>query len=121
VKLLLDTHTLLWGFAGDRGLSANARAAIGDPLNDVHVSAVSACEIAFKAARGRLRDARVVSDYVGRAGRLQGFVELPLSIAEAERAGRLDRQIRDPFDRLLVSRALEGDLAFVTNERSFER
>ena len=58
MKLLLDTHTLLWWFINDRRLSASARAAILDERNEVHVSAVNAWEIATKDRLGKLPEAR---------------------------------------------------------------
>src|SRR3989304_5060875 len=120
MRLLLDTHALLWWFAGDRRLTATARAAMDDRANEGFVSAVSAYEIAFKAARGRLRHARAVSDDVSGAVTLEEFQELALSMADAERAGRLPPPIRDPFDRFLVAQALGGDLHLVSNERMFD-
>lgn len=121
MRLLLDTHALLWWFAGDRRLTAKARAAMDDDANEVFVSAVSAYEITFKAMRGRLRNARAVSDDVTGAVKLDLFEELALSMADAERAGRLPPPIRDPFDRFLVAQALAGDYHFVSNEGSFDR
>ncbi len=121
MRVLLDTHALLWWLADSRRLSQRASAAIRNEANDVVVSAVSAWEIATKHRLGRLPEADGLAGDIRGAIVGQGFSELPISVADAERAGRLPGPHRDPFDRLLIAQALAHDLAIVSNERPFDR
>jgi PIN domain nuclease of toxin-antitoxin system len=109
VKLLLDTHALLWWFFNDPRLSGRARAAIGDSDNEVLVSAASAWEIAVKFQLGKLPEA---ADAVHRFEALvaaDGFTALPIAARHALRAGTYPAAHRDPFDRMLAAQSeLEG-------------
>jgi PIN domain nuclease of toxin-antitoxin system len=120
VRLLLDTHTLLWWLDGDRRLSRKARTIIGDEDNLVFVSAASAWELATKARLGKLPQAIDVATDVAGCLTAQGFLELPISVLHAQRAGSLRIEHRDPFDRMLIAQAQIEDLPIVTNERLFD-
>lgn len=121
MRLLLDTHALLWWAFADPKLSRRARAAIDDDVaNEVFVSAVSAWEIATKYRIGKLPDAGAIADDVSQAVAAEGFNELPLSMRHAQRAGSLGGQHRDPFDRMLIAQAMIDDLTLVSNERLFD-
>jgi len=120
VRLLLDTHTLLWWLDGDRRLSRRARTAIGDGDNQVLVSAASAWELSTKARLGKLPGALHVASDVAGCLADQGFVELPISVMHAQRAGGLAIAHRDPFDRMLIAQAQMEDLTVVTNEAQFD-
>ena len=121
MRVLLDTHAFLWWVADSRRLSEPARDAIRNEANDVVVSAVSAWEIATKHRLGRLPEAEGLAGDIRGAIVGQGFSELPISVADAERSGRLPGPHRDPFDRLLIAQALAHDLALVSNEEAFDR
>ena len=121
MRLLLDTHALIWWLAGDPSLSANAKAAIGDPGNEVFVSAASAWEIATKFRIGRLPPAGALARDVRGALANQGFLDLPISIQHGQAAGNLPGPHRDPFDRMLVAQATLADLVLVSNEAVFDR
>lgn len=117
MRLLLDTHVLLWWLADDSQLGDEARAAIADGDTLVAVSAASAWEIAIKQQRGKL-DAP--DDLVARLEQHR-FEPLAVTFAHALRAGALDRLHDDPFDRMLVAQAeLEG-LTVVTRNPSIAR
>jgi PIN domain nuclease of toxin-antitoxin system len=120
VQLLLDTHALIWWLSGDASLSANAKAAIADLANDVFVSAASAWEIATKHRLGKLPDAAVLAVDVSGALSSQGFIELPITVHQGQRAGNLPGPHRDPFDRMLISQAMLADLVVVSNETVFD-
>ncbi|WP_425991756.1 type II toxin-antitoxin system VapC family toxin [Brevundimonas sp. TWP2-3-2] len=120
MRLLLDTHALLWWLAGDENLSSEARRAVGDETTTVIVSAVCAYEIALKHRLGKLPDASLVVQTFEATLERQGFDSLPISIPHALRAGRLPLTHRDPFDRLLIAQALIDDLTLVSNERRFD-
>ena len=111
MRLLLDTHILLWAFAGDRRLSTAARDAILDDANEVFVSAASLWEASIKRAVGKLDfdSAKVLAelDY-------NGFRELPVTIRHVVAAGDLPPHHKDPFDRLLIAQAAAEGLTVVT-------
>jgi PIN domain nuclease of toxin-antitoxin system len=119
VRLLLDTHTLLWWLAGDSALSAAARDAIADPDNEVFVSAASAWEIATKYRLGRLPSAAVIAADIAGAVTSQGFTELPISLRDGQIAGGLPPVHKDPFDRMLIAQAVTADMVIVSNEILF--
>jgi len=115
VRLLLDTHALLWWLA-DEGLSSRTRDAIADPANLVAVSAASAWEIAIKKALGKL----TAPDDLEQQVHAGGFVPLPINIAHGIAAGQLPRHHDDPFDRMLIAQALAEGLTIVTRDKRFE-
>ncbi len=120
MRLLLDTHALLWWLDGDRRLSRKARTAIGAEINSVIVSAASAWEITTKARLGKLPGAIDVAADVAGCVAGQGFSTLDITILHAQRAGRLPGDHRDPFDRMLIAQAQIEDLALVSDERVFD-
>jgi PIN domain nuclease of toxin-antitoxin system len=114
MKLLLDTHALLWWLADDVRLSHAAREAIADPRRTVYSSPASAWEIATKCRIGRLPEAReLLADFSGMLVRA-GFEELPITTKHAVLAGALAGDHRDPFDRMLAAQALCESLEVVT-------
>ena len=119
MRLLLDTHALLWWLAGDEALSDTARGAIGDPDNEIFVSAAAAWEIATKYRLGRLPGAAIVAADIAGAVASQGFVELPINIRDGQTAGGLPAIHKDPFDRMLIARAIAADMVIVSNEGLF--
>ena len=122
MRLLLDTHALIWWITDDPQLGRAARAAIADPAHAVLVSAASAWEIATKHRLGRLPEVQAVglADDIRSAVAAEGFEALPITLADAERAGRLPEPVRDPFDRMLIAQALEHDLGLVSVEEPFD-
>jgi PIN domain nuclease of toxin-antitoxin system len=118
VRLLLDTHVLLWWLADDRKLAKNAREIIAKPDNDVLVSSASLWEVAIKAALGRIE---VELDDLEDAIVRNGFRSLPIGFRHALTAGRLLAVHCDPFDRMLVAQASVEELRVVSHDRVFER
>lgn len=120
MRLLLDTHALLWWLAGDAALSQAVRVAIAEETNAIFVSAASLWEITTKHRLGKLAlSAALLSDLPGVITD-QGFLGLPISLRHAQRAGDLPGPHRDPFDRMLVAPAILDDLVLVSNKRSFD-
>jgi PIN domain nuclease of toxin-antitoxin system len=115
VILLLDAHALLWWLADDATLGAAARAAIANPANDVLVSAATVWEIEIKRALGKLEAPDGLVDAV----EASAFQALPISLTDAERAGRLPPHHRDPFDRMLVAQAMRLDALIVSRDDAF--
>lgn len=121
MRLLLDTHALLWWLEGNPALSSRAHQAMTDDRNVVMVSAASAWEIATKSRLGRLPFAKLVADDLSKYLKAQGFEEMPVTIPHAQRAGGLPEIHRDPFDRMLIAQALLEGSALVSNEALFDR
>lgn len=120
MKLLLDTHALIWWLAGDDALSCAAREVISDESNPVAVSAASAMEVATKFRIGKLPDAAILAqDFEGIVAE-QGFDELAISVHHARLAGEMNIPHKDPFDRLLIAQAQAEDLVLVSNEALFD-
>ena len=102
-------------------MSWPARLAVDDDTNEVLISAASAWEITTKHRLGRLPGADPIASDIPGAIADQGFEELPITVAEAARAGVLSGPHRDPFDRLLIAQALSRDLVLISNESTFDR
>jgi PIN domain nuclease of toxin-antitoxin system len=120
LKLLLDTHALIWWLAGDGTLSPPARSAIADEANDVAISAASAMEVATKFRIGKLPDAALLAQDFESIVAEQGFAELAITVQHARLAGEMKIAHKDPFDRLLIAQALVEDMVLVSNEARFD-
>lgn len=120
MRLLLDTHALLWWLAGDEALSLTARMAIAEESNAVFVSAASAWEIATKHRLGKLPGVAAVVSNLETVIADQDFIGLPVSLRHGRIGGALPGPHRDPFDRMLTAQAIEEDLLLVSNEEAFE-
>jgi PIN domain nuclease of toxin-antitoxin system len=120
VRLLLDTHALLWFQAGDRRLSRTARHAMEQPAAEVVISAASVWEMAIKVSLGRLRLSMSVDAYLTEKVS-QGYRLLPVSPGHAARVETLPWHHRDPFDRMLVAQALSEGCAIITRDKAFAR
>ncbi len=116
MTFLLDTHALLWWLAGDERLSLRGRDLMGSANSTVMVSAASAWEICTKARLGKLPGAEALSADVRSAVAKQGFTQLDITFAHAERAARLPGQHRDPFDRMLAAQAQELDIPILSTD-----
>lgn len=113
MKLLLDTHAVLWWQTEDRRLPKAARTAIAS-ADIVWVSAASGWEVAIKAALGRLRLQEPFAVTVA----ADDFTELPVTLTHAVRLGELPALHADPFDRLLVAQALVEGATLVTKDEA---
>jgi PIN domain nuclease of toxin-antitoxin system len=120
VRLLLDTHALLWFQAGDRRLSQTARRAIEADDAELLVSAATVWEMAIKASLGRLRLSDPVEVYITKKI-AQGYRMLPVSWAHAAKVETLPWHHRDPFDRLLAVQAIAEGYPIVTRDRVFRK
>ena len=110
MRILLDTHLLLWWLGNAPGLSEPARLLISEPENTVFVSAVSLWEIWLKESLGKLR---LPADFETRMA-AESFESLPLSAKHARQVALLPWHHRDPFDRMLVAQAQTEDLMLLT-------
>jgi PIN domain nuclease of toxin-antitoxin system len=116
VRILLDTHLLLWALGSPLKLSADTRKLID--TSDVYVSAASIWEISIKAALGKLKaDAADVLAAVQPAG----LNLLPITGDHAARVARLPSHHKDPFDRILIAQAVSEPMILLTNDAALER
>jgi PIN domain nuclease of toxin-antitoxin system len=120
LRLLLDTHALLWWLDGDRRLSMKVRRAIANQSNTIFVSAASAWEITTKARLGKLPGATDVAADVAACVDSQGFVPMDITLLHAQRAGHLPGEHRDPFDRVLIAQSQMEDVALVSDDDAFD-
>ncbi len=111
MKLLIDTHIFIWASTNPSRLTEAQRSAIASETNTVFVSAVTAWEIAIKAALGRLAFTLNSFETI-RIG--MGFWPLPITLAHGIAAGGLPRHHGDPFDRMLVAQARTDGLTLAT-------
>ncbi|MBZ5599879.1 MAG: type II toxin-antitoxin system VapC family toxin [Acidobacteriia bacterium] len=120
MRVLLDTHALLWWWGEENRLSPRARKLIADEGNEILVSAASAWEISTKVRLGKLLVAidlvRDFSDYLSR----DGFFALPITAEHGLRAGLLPGPHKDPFDRMLVAQSQMEAIPIVSNEEVFD-
>jgi PIN domain nuclease of toxin-antitoxin system len=115
MRLLLDTHVVLWWLADDRRLTAEHRVLIADASNLVLVSAMTIAEIAIKTSLGKL-EAPVDLLPTLETG---GFDELPFESRHADLLRKLPWHHRDPFDRMLIAQAIAEQLTVLTADPHF--
>jgi len=120
VKLLLDTHVLLWAASWPDRLSADARAQLDDADNELLFSAASFWEIAIKRGLGR-QDFQVEPRALRRGLLDNGYGELAISSAHAVAVDMLPPIHRDPFDRILVAQALTEGVTLLTADPTVAR
>ncbi len=118
MKLLLDTHALIWWLSDDDRIGPQTRALIADPGNDIMVSVVSLWEIVVKVRVGKLEaDIREIAGACERSG----FISLEIRADHLRLLGTLPMHHRDPFDHLLIAQAMAEDAPFVTDDRNAGR
>jgi PIN domain nuclease of toxin-antitoxin system len=118
LRLLLDTHALIWWVEDSPRLSEAARAAIAG--NEVLVSAASAWEVTTKFRLGKLPSAERMARAFAAEVAAEGFNPLPVTLDHAALAGTLDIPHKDPFDRLLIAQARIERLPLASNETLFD-
>jgi PIN domain nuclease of toxin-antitoxin system len=112
VKLLLDTHILIWWLSQERRLSQAEIDLITDSDNFIFVSAATAWEIAVKKMIGKLE----APDDLPAALAINNFLELPITIEHSQKLYQLPLHHHDPFDRIMVAQAMSEDLTFMTRD-----
>jgi len=120
VRVLLDTHAILWYVDQDQLLSGIAHAAITDPANDLLVSAATIWEIAIKTAIAKLSLSQPYRLWMHKAISDLRASLLPVSIDYADAQAALPFHHRDPFDRLLIAQALVEGLPIVSSDSQFD-
>ena len=116
MRILLDTHTLLWFYMGDVQLSSAARAAISDPGNDKLVSPASYWELAIKVSRGNYILMEPYDEFIQHALIDNGFAILPIEPRHTSALIALPYHHKDPFDRLLIAQGLVEAMPIVSTD-----
>ena len=119
MNLLLDTHAVLWWFAGDERMPARVRSHIHE-ADLVWVSVVSAYEIKFKHRLGKLPLADSLVEALDEWMARDDFRPLSLDFDHSIQAAAFEQAHRDPFDRMLIAQALAEDLAIVSRDTAFD-
>lgn len=119
MKVLIDTHVLLWGLGNDAKLSRQVRALL--PVADVWISVASLWEIIAKVQVGKLALPSPVGDYLAAKLTANGVCVLPLTFEHVRRLEELPLHHRDPFDRILIAQSLSESLPIVSADPQFEK
>lgn len=117
MRLLLDSHTLLWAVTDPGKMKLATRQYVEDLSNDVYVSAASLWELQIKAGKGKLTLPAGFSHAIPRLG----FVQLPITFQHADAIRHLPLHHQDPFDRMLVAQAIVEGLTLVTRDGWIQR
>ena len=115
MKLLLDTHALIWWLKKDPNLFQGAKKAISNPDNLVFISAASAWEIAIKKSLGKLD----VPDDLEIQIEKHNFQSLPITITHGVAVGKLPWHHKDPFDRIIIAQAICESMTIITRDKKF--
>lgn len=116
MRVLLDTHTLLWSFISPSSIGGEARAILAESSVEILVSAASAWEIATKVRLGKLPEAEELEQRFVQALHEVGYTLLSIDAETALRAGRLVADHGDPFDRVLAAQALALDIPILSKD-----
>jgi PIN domain nuclease of toxin-antitoxin system len=115
VRLLIDSHALVWWRAGSSRLSRTGRSAIADPASEVIVSVAGLWELTIKISAGRLTVDADLETIIAE----EGFLVRAIDFAHLHRLQSLPRIHRDPFDRMMIAQALAEGIPVVTGDRIF--
>jgi PIN domain nuclease of toxin-antitoxin system len=116
MRLLLDTHALIWFAENDSNLSAVARQALGDEANELSCSVASIWEMAIKVSLGKLKLGSSLEPGFHQSLKENGFTILPVEYRHAAHVMSLPWHHRDPFDRLLVAQAVLEQMTLVSHD-----
>ena len=120
LRLLLDTHALIWWTINSPRLSRAASEMIADPARVILFSSVSTMEICTKHRLGKLPEASVLARAFEAEMAVEGFIELPLTARHTQLAGNMLIANKDPFDRMLIAQSILEGIPLVSNEAGFD-
>ena len=120
MRILLDTHTLIWFFAGDSKLSTNARILIENEDNHRLVSIASIWEIAIKESKGNLNLSVPFQEYIGQKLSLENFNILNINLDHLNAIVTMPFHHKDPFDRLLIAQSMVEGIPILSKDSAFD-
>lgn len=120
MRVLLDTHTLIWAKISPKSLSRQVAKIMADPRNEIFVSAATAWEIAAKVRLGKLPGADILERDFLETMDSSGYTVLPIEAESALRAGRLIADHGDPFDRIIAAQALAMDIPVLSTDTKLD-
>jgi PIN domain nuclease of toxin-antitoxin system len=120
VRLLLDTHTLIWTMDDPSKLSGPATLALQDPANDLLLSAATVWELAIKIGQKKLTLSLPYRTWMEKAITDLGLALLPITVEYAERQAALPAHHKDPFDRMIIAQALLEGVGVVCSDTAFD-
>ena len=121
MRVLLDTHVLLWWVDDASSLSRRARTTISDPGNECLLSLASCWEMAIKLSLGKLRLSGAIERFIPEQLAANGFHQLAIDFRHVAKVATLPFHHRDPFDRLLAAQAIEERCAIVSADPVFRK
>ena len=121
MRLLIDSHAIIWWMTDDPRLSPMARKALGSSQHERFLSLASLWELSLKVAAGRLQGIDSTIDHLRQAAAAQSIVLLPIGYEHILRVESLPLYHADPFDRMLVAQALEDGLTLLSADRAFSQ
>ncbi len=120
MRVLIDTHALIWAGLAPARIGRRATAILANKSNEVFVSAATAWEIATKVRLGKLPGAELLERDFIESVENAGYTLLPITAAQALRAGRLPGDHRDPFDRMIAAQALAEDIPIISMDNKLD-
>jgi len=120
MRLLLDTHTLLWFVLGDAKCSGTARSLIEDEANEKWLSPASHWELAIKISLGKYTLPIAFEDFIERAVTDNGFLMLPIEPSHTALLTSLPYHHRDPFDRLMIAQAMAEQMNVASSDQAWD-
>ena len=120
MRILVDTHSLIWAMDDPTKLSGLATTAIQDPVNDLSISAATVWELAIKVGQGKITLSLPYRQWMDRAVADLELTILPVTVEYAERQSLLPPHHKDPFDRLMIAQALVEGIPMVSADVAFD-
>ncbi len=120
MKLLLDTHSLIWFFSGDPKLSNTARIYMEDVKHQKLISLASVWEMAIKQSKKKLTLALPLEDYIQQKLKLEDFELLPIHLNHLAIIATLPFHHNDPFDRLIIAQAMVEKIPILSRDLAFD-
>lgn len=121
MRLLLDSHVLIWAVENPTRLGAQAVPLIRDPVNDRYVSAATIWEIGIKVGNGKLTLSLPFRDWISKGLNDLIATILPITVDHADELTRLPSHHRDPFDRMLLAQAIVEQLTLVSADATLDQ
>jgi PIN domain nuclease of toxin-antitoxin system len=118
MRLLIDTHILIWFFEGNNSLPKSRRQIVSNAQNEVFISIASIWEIAIKISIGKLTLARPLADVIKQIA-IDNIEILPISPEHTFQVSALPFHHRDPFDRLIIAQSQVENLAVMSDDKEF--